>query len=436
VTDARSPNVGNQENPVSPATRRPVAWLAWALGGLAVAMFAAGVAFAVLSSFVGGAGLSGDFLIFVPYLAFPVVGALIASKRPENPIGWICLVVGLFWMLNVLGEGSDAYLRATDPGWARSTVTLDALAFWSWVPPVGLLGIYMILLFPDGKLPSRRWRPFAWFAGAVIALISVGFIFVPGPLEGHPGVRNPFGLEWLAWLADVAVFVILMLPLCILASAFSLVLRYRRSGGVVREQIKWLAAAASLVGLVYFGNLVSQLAFAPDSLADDASPPLWVEISRSMLLLSYPGVPVAVGFAILRHRLYDIDVIINRALVYVALTVSLASIYLGGVAALQYALRTLTGQEQQTQLAVVASTLAIAALFNPLRRRVQAFVDRCFYRSKYDAAKTLEEFGSRLRDETDLGTLGDDLVGVVRNTVQPAHVSFWLAPAHGKENDD
>ena len=415
---------------------RAASWLAWSLAGLSVVMFAAGVAFALLSFPVGGARLFGDLLIFVPFLAFPVVGALIASKRPENPIGWICLVAGLFWMHIVLGEGLDAYWRAAEPGWAPSTVTLDALTQWMWVPPVGLLGIYMILLFPDGKLPSRRWRPFAWFAGTVMALICVGFIFIPGPLEGHEGVRNPFGLEWLAWVADVAVLIVLMLPLCILASAFSLVLRFRRSGGVVREQIKWLAFAASLVGLVYFGNLVSQLVFAPDSLADDAATPLWIDISRSMLLLSYAGVPVAVGFAILRHRLYDIDVIINRTLVYTALTVSLASIYLGGVASLQYLLRALTGQEQQSQLAVVAFTLAIAALFNPLRRRVQAFVDRRFYRNKYDAAKTLEAFGSRLRDETDLETLGDDLVGVVRNTVQPAHVSLWLAPARGKENDD
>ena len=334
-------------------------------------------------------------------------------------------------MLIVLGEGSDAYWRATDPGWARSTVKLDALTFWGWVPPVGLLGVYMILLFPDGKLPSRRWRPFAWFAGAVMALISVGFIFVPGPLEGHGGVQNPFGLEWLVWLADVAVFVILMLPLCILASAFSLVLRYRRSGGVVREQIRWLAFAASLVGLVYFGNLVSQLVFAPDSLAGSAAP-LWAEISRSMLLLSYAGVPVAVGFAILRHRLYDIDAIINRTLVYGALTLMLASLYFGGVVVLQYALRATTGQE--SSLAAVASTLAIAALFSPLRRRVQAFVDRRFYRRKYDAERVLADFSATLRDETDLGRLDEGLISAVRETVQPEHAWLWLRPGIGPEN--
>jgi len=410
-------------------------WLAWALGGLSVAMFVAGVAFTILSLIAGVArpsGVVGGLAIFAPFLSFPIVGALIASRRPGNPIGWICLVAGLFWMQIVLGEGQSAYELATT-GTVTSSVTLDALLFWTWVPPVGLLGIYMILLFPDGRLPSRRWRPFAWFAGAVMAVICVGFIFVPGDLEGHPGVRNPFGLEWLAWMADVAVFIVLLLPLCILVSALSLVLRYRRSRGEVREQIKWLAFAASFVGLVYFGGLIGQLVFAPDSLAGDAESALWVDILNNMLLLSFAGVPVAVGIAILKYRLYDIEIIINRALVYGLLTATLALIYLGGVVGLQYTFRALTGSE--SQLAVVASTLAIAALFVPLRRRVQILIDRRFYRKKYDARKTLEEFGARLRDETDLESLSDDLVAVTRDTVQPAHVSLWLLPSERRSGE-
>jgi len=410
-------------------------WLAWLLGGLSVAMFVASVAFVILALFAGVAhpsGALGELVIFAPFLSFPIVGALVASRRPGNPIGWICLVAGLFWMLIIVSEGQSAYELATT-GTVTSSVTLDALTFWGWVPPVGLLGVYMILLFPDGRLPSRRWRPFAWFAGAVMAVICVGFIFVPGPLEGHPGVRNPFGLEWLAWLGDVAVFIVLMLPLCILASALSLVLRYRRSRGEVREQIKWLAFAASFVGLVYFGGLVSQLVFAPDSLADNTELALWVDILNNMLLLSFAGVPVAVGIAILKYRLYDIEIIINRALVYGSLTATLALIYLGGVVSLQYTFRALTGSE--SQLAVVASTLAIAALFVPLRRRVQVLIDRRFYRQKYDARKTLEEFGARLRDETNLGTLSDDLVAVARETVQPAHVSLWLREPESRSRE-
>ena len=402
---------------------RAASWLAWSLGGLSIIMFAAGFVFAVLSSFVGGAGVSGGFLIFMPFLAFPVVGALIASKRPENPIGWICLVAGLFWMLIVLGEGQSAYELATT-GTVKSSVTLDALTFWFWVPPVGLLGIYMILLFPDGGLPSRRWRPFAWFAGAVMAVICIGFIFIPGPLEGHPGVRNPFGLEWLAWMADVAVFIVVMLPLCMIASVLSLVLRYRRSAGEVREQIKWLAFAACFVGVTYLSGLIGQIFFVPESLESNAASPLWVSIANNLLLMSFAGVPVAVGIAILKHRLYDIEIIINRALVYGLLTATLVLVYFGGVVGLQYVFRALTGQG--STLAVVASTLFIAALFVPLRRRVQALIDRRFYRDKYDAQKTLEEFGSRLRDETDLERLNGDLISVVQDTVQPVHVSLWL----------
>ena len=386
-----------------------------------------------------GDGISVDyiskFLIYVPFLAFPIVGALVASRRPGNAIGWICLVSGLFWMQFALGDASNAYERATT-GSVTSSVKLDALTQGLWVPPVGLLGIYMILLFPDGKLPSRNWRPFAWFAGAVMVLIPVVFVITPGSLENHPGVRNPFGLESYPWLNLVAVSLILLLPLCVLISAASLVLRYRRSGEEVREQIKWIAFAASFVGVVYFGNLITQLFFAPDSLSANGTPPFWVELERNLLLLSFAGVPTAVGFAILKYRLYDIDIIINRALVYGSLTVMLALVYFGGVTATQTLFRTLTGQEQQPQLAVVASTLAIAALFNPLRRRIQSFIDRRFYRSRYDARKTLEAFSARLRDETDLDSLNAELMTVVRETMQPEHTSLWLRPNTGSPDQD
>jgi len=386
-------------------------------------MFVAGVALTLLS--LSGVpdtrpastwGAVGDLLVLVPFLAFPLVGALIASKRSHNPIGWICLTVGLFWM----------FLASVPVGSGPYPVTSYALSQGLWVPPVGLLGIYMILLFPDGKLPSRRWRPFAWFSGVVMALICISFVLVPGPLEDHPGVRNPFGLESYPWLGIVALFAVLLLPLCILTSAFSLVLRYRRSGGEVREQIKWLAFAASFVGIVYFGSLITQLLFAPHSLTPNGTTPLWVSLDQNLLLLSYAGIPVAIGFAILKYRLYDIDLLINRTLVYGFLTISLVAVYFGGVVRLQRLFTPLMGESNG--LATVASTLAIAALFNPLRRRIQSLTDRRFYRRKYDATKTLEAFGSRLREETDLDALSNDVVGVVSTTMQPAHVSLWLRP--------
>jgi hypothetical protein len=399
---------------------RASAWLAWSLAGLSVAMFLASVLLYILAHSSQDAPSSGtlsDLLLYVPFLAFPIVGALIASKHPNNPVGWICLTVGLFWMLILLGDSI--------PGSGPYPVTIDALTQAIWIPPIGLLGIYLILLFPDGKLPSRRWRPLAWLSGVVMVLASLGVTFAPGPLEGHPGVRNPLALEgappWV-WTAGIAI--LLLLPLCMIASALSLVMRYRRSGGVEREQIKWIAFAASVVGLLYLIAMVGSLFWGWGA----AGTPLWLALLQQAALASFTAVPIAVGLAVLRYRLYDIDLVINRTLVYGSLSALLALVYLGGVTATQTVLRALTGQEEQPQLAIVVSTLLIAALFSPLRHRIQAFIDRRFYRRKYDAAKTLETFSAKLRDETNLDALSDDLVGVVRETMQPAHVSLWLRP--------
>jgi hypothetical protein len=416
---------------------RVLAWLAWLLGGLSVAMFLAMVVLSVSSLYVGPSardasvwGVLGEMWGGVPLLAFPVVGALIASKRPENPIGWICLIVGLFWMLFGLEEGIGAYASARF-GQVRPPLTIEALNQGIWALPVGLLGIYMILLFPDGKLPSRRWRPLAWFSGALIALICVTFPLSPGPLGEHPGYSNPLGQEWLSWFVDVGTFVVLLLPLCILASALSLIFRYRRSGGEAREQIKWLAFAACFLGAIYLGGLLARILFAPESLKAGVPEPSWFSLIDSLGALGFASIPTAIGFAVLRYHLYDIDIIINRALVYGSLTVTLVVVYLGGVISLQGLFRAVTGQG--SQLAIVATTLAIAAFFNPARRRIQAFIDRRFYRRKYDATKTLQAFSVRLREETDLQTLNNALVGVVKETMAPAHVSLWLRPGQASE---
>ena len=407
-------------------SRRAAAWLAWSLAGLSVAMFLVGVALYVLARFVHGeaAGTTvGDVLIFLPFLAFPIVGAMIASRRPENPVGWICLAAGLLWMLIVSGDSI--------PSPVAHSVTIDALTQWIWVPPVGLMGTYLILLFPDGRLPSRRWRPLAWLSGVVMVLASVVFTLAPGPLEGHPGVRNPYGFEGLEgnpWAESAGVIIPALLPVCILASALSLMLRYRRSGGVVRQQIKWVTFAASLVGVAYLGVVIAGLFFTTEAAWGSEGTPLLLVVLQDVVLLSYAGVPVAVGFAVLKYRLFDIDVVINRTLVYGSLTAMLLAVYFGGVATTQAIFSALTGQEQQPQLAIVVSTLVIAALFTPLRRRIQSFIDRRFYRRKYDAAKTLEAFSAKLREETDLEALNSELLGVVRETMQPAHVSLWLRP--------
>ena len=412
---------------------RAASWLAWSLAVLCGAMFVASVAFYILArsalvpSSWGASQTVSGLLLFMPFLAFPVVGALIASRRPYNPIGWICLAVGLLWMLIAMIDYYSFYGLAR-PGSVPSPVGIYALSEWLWVPAVGLVGTYLLLLFPDGRLPSRRWQPLGWLSGVVIVLLSAGVLLAPGPLGGLEGVHNPFGLEAHPWLADAGIIIVPLLPLCILASALSLVLRYRRSGGEERQQIKWIAFAASVVGLLYLIAVVASAMFPSEESWFAPGSPLWLDLLSYAALLSFTAIPIAVGFAVLKYRLYNIDLLINRTLVYGALTATLALIYFSGVAMTQAIFRAITGQDDPPQLAVVVSTLVIAALFNPLRRRIQSFIDRRFYRRKYDARKTLEAFSARLRNETDLEALNNELVGVVRETMQPAHVSLWLRP--------
>jgi hypothetical protein len=417
-------------------SRRTASWLAWSLAALSMVMFLANVAFFVLTRVAQAEATSSlvtsrsiiDLLVFsMPFLAFPLVGALIASRRPHNPIGWICLAVGLLWMLLGLFDYYGVYGLAK-PDTVPFPVVIYALVEWLWLPTVGLLAIYLLLLFPDGRLPSRRWRPLAWLSGAVIVLLGVDSVLAPGPLTDLEGVRNPFGLEGAPWLVDAEIVLLLLFVACILASAVSLILRYRHSGGEVQEQIKWIALAGSFSGLLVFLTIVLGLLIVPEEFMRGSGGilPLWLQGLIFVMVLSFTGVPVAIGVAVLKYRLYDIDLLINGTLVYGSLTVSLAVVYFGGVTVTQAIFRALTGQEEQPQLAVVVSTLVIAALFNPFRRRIQSFIDRRFYRRRYNAAKTLEAFSAKLRDETNLDALSDELVGVVRETMQPAHVSLWL----------
>ena len=411
---------------------RGTSWLAWSLAALSVVMFVGSVALWVLAhsthvprsldADLTTGGLLGQAL----FLVFPLVGALIASRRPENPIGWLCLVDGLLWTTTDMLDYHSLYVMAS-PGSVPFPVGLAGVNHWLWVPTVGLLGTYVFLLFPDGRLPSRRWRPLAWLSGVVIASGSLGLMLSPGPLDMPRGIRNPFGLEAAPWVAVAAYAILPLLPLCMLASALSLVMRYRRSRGDVRQQIKWIAFAASLVALTYLIAIVA-LFIHPSEIWFAAGLPLWLDLIEYAALLSITSVPIAIGFAVLKYRLYDIDLIINRTLVYGSLTGALALVYFGGVTVTQALFRNITGQEQLPQLVIVVSTLLIAALFTPLRRRIQSFIDRRFYRAKYDARKILEAFSVRLRDETDLEALNEDLVEVVRETMQPAHVSLWLRP--------
>jgi hypothetical protein len=405
---------------------RRASLLAWALGGLSVIVLVASVPLYMLSSSAGVTGTIGELLRSSLFLVFPVIGALIAARRPRNPIGWILLADGLLWNLSGMMDYYSDY-GAASPGSLPFVVGMATINNWLWVPAVGLLGTYAFLLFPDGKLPSRRWLPLAWLSGVMIVLIGIQVGLTPGPLEGLGGVRNPWGVLVFPWMKSVPYLLVPLFLLCMVLSVFSLVLRFRRSRGEERQQIKWIAFAASLIGSLYVSAMIGSIVYPQETWFAPGSP-LWLIVLEYAALLSFPVIPTAIGFAMLRYRLYDIDVVINRALVYGSLTATLVLIYFGGVATIQSLFRTLTGQEQQPQLAVVVSTLAIAALFNPLRRSIQAFIDRRFYRRKYDATKTLTAFSARLRDEMDLESLESDLVSVIRETVNPYHVSLWLKP--------
>ena len=386
------------------------AWLAWSVWVLSVLMLPA-VVVQVALGWVGPTDLPFAVGFAALQLGAATTGAVIGSRLPGNAVGWIFLAMG-FLMGILFVAGSYAELGLAGPGDPSPGAVFAAwVGAWIFIPAAFGLPMFLLLLFPNGRFLSRRWRLAGWFLGFTVTFAAVVRAFRPGGIS-H-GLQNPLApggalgeaLGVLDTVTDV-----LALPAFVLAVA-GLVVRLRRSRGIERQQLKWFTYAAALVA----GGLATSIMIPDGALAD---------LAFLIGLLALAGLPIAAGMAILRHRLYDIDVVINRTLVYGLLTVSLALVYVGSVVSLQYLFRALSGGG--SQLIIVASTLAIAALFNPLRRRFQAFVDRRFYRSKYDARKTLEEFGAKLRDETDLEQLNAELVGVVRETMQPEHVSLWL----------
>jgi hypothetical protein len=413
-------------------SRRTAAWLAWSMWALSLpfAAFSGGV-LGFLSASARIYPDSGMIVLLASLaLTFATVGAFVASRRPENAIGWIFCAGGLVLGIVVsatnyaeyaLGAGSDQLPGVEYAAW---------VATWAPFPTLFLIATMLFLLFPDGKLQSPEWRFVAWTAVIASVMVALGeglgrenagtdYGSIANPVAVGGAVGN--AIDMLGGFGNV------FLILSFLASVPAPFIRLSRARGQERQQIKWFAyATAVMVG----GFLVTLLLGTGYS---ELSELMW-DLGWLIGIVGFAFLPVATAIAILKYRLYDIDRIINRTLVYAPLTATLVLVYFGCVVGLQYAFRALTGQE--SQIAVVASTLAIAALFNPLRRRVQAFVDRRFYRRKYDARKTLEAFSSKLRDETDLEALNDDLVGVVVQTMQPAHASLWLRPETGAKREE
>jgi hypothetical protein len=382
-------------------TRLP--WLLWAviLGWFAVAAGLGG------SAVDDGVGQFIAYTLFI--FAFTTVGALVASRRPRNPIGWVLMLSGLgYAVAGLTGSYAENELVRADPG--PGSTAAAWVSAWMWMLAIAPAATFGLLLFPDGRLPSPRWRKVAWLAAAALGAIVVGIAVAPGRLEGFP-IDNPLGVDALGDAPDlVAGAAGIGLIVAVAGSVASVVARFRRAGGVERQQLKWLTLAALALAGGVAGSVGVELAVGSSASA----------LSNAIVTLSLAAIPIAMGIGILRHRLFDIDLVIRRTLVYGALTATLAAGYLGCVLVAQLVV------SPQSDLAIAASTLAVAALFRPARARIQGAVDRRFYRRRYDAARTLEDFGGRLREEVELDALASELRSAVRETVQPAHLSLWL----------
>ena len=401
------------------------AWLAGYMCAISLLLTVPGLFLLVLSRSPANASVYAGAPVFdywlvntVVAISFSIVGAVIAPRLPpHNPTGWLFCTIGLIAAMRLLvAEYAIVTLLAEPGSFFGRLPGGDAFAWissWLWVVHLGLF-VYLALLFPDGRPPSPRWRPFAWLVGGVTVAGTVAVALWPETAAGFDFTDHPLGIEVATKTLNPVETLQYTLALVAVAS---LLVRLRRSMGVERQQIKWFAYAVSMLAISAI------LAYV----VSEAMNVGWLElVSSVMVMISVVGLPVAVGIAILRYHLYNIDLLINRTLVYASLTVVLALVYFGSVVIFQALFRALTGSE--SQLVVVASTLSIAALFQPLRRRIQSLIDRRFYRRKYDARKTLEAFSTMLRDETDLDSLSDEVVGVVRETMQPSHVSLWLRP--------
>jgi hypothetical protein len=388
-------------------------WVAWSMLAIFVAGYAVGVPLSVANG-----KIQQDSSLLLAFAAFMVVGAVIVAHRPGNAVGWIFSAIGLLTATGVVAAEYAAYVFRTRAGSAPGMVLAAAYNAWWWYPTLALVLVFTPLLFPTGRLLSARWRPVAVAAAVGTATIIALSVLQPTfQDEDHP-IRNPIGIAGIPDPEAGALGAVLfgLLLLCSVAAVLSVVLRFRRSQGVERQQLKWFTYAAALMGVFL---LLTDYLF-PQNLV--------VELLYG---LAVALVPVAAGIAVLRYRLYDIDRLVNRTLVYGALTALLGAVYAGAVLVLGQLFGGVEGGNPPTW-AVAGVTLAVAALFQPARHRTQAVVDRRFNRRKYDAAETIQAFSARLRDQIDLDTLAAELLAVVEQTMEPTRASLWLRPsAHG-----
>jgi hypothetical protein len=398
--------------------RRWTTWLAFALWlalvGLVVAI---GVMKAAGWHGSNNTSDTGLVALFVAFFSFATMGALVAAYVPRNPLGWIFLAISLGAAGGGVAENLAYHGLVHDPGSVPGAILFAWTYAWTWYPTVGLIA-FVLLLYPTGRPPAGRlWRVVAGGLGATLGAVTVLYMLYPGPLDGSDSKLpdNPVGLEVVGRVLNESrgsAIVNATVLLLMTAAATSVVWRFWKSHGDERQQMKWMAfAAVFLAGGAILPGLVG---------IEDTGD---VFFSFSILLL-----PVSLGIAMFKYRLYDIDRVINKTLVYGTVTVLLAGAYVGLVIAGQELSSSLVGSDN---LVIAVSTLVVAALFLPLRRQIQRFVDRRFYRGRYDAQRTLDAFAARLREQVDLDELALELRGVVTDTVQPTHASLWLREPAG-----
>jgi hypothetical protein len=391
---------------------RVVAWAIWATG---IAFAAVGLLLLAASFDVplpdswGFRGFTATFTV-----TFGTVGALIVAAR-RNVIGWLLLVAGVLSGIQCFAEEYAIFGIVARPGSLPAAAIVGWVNSWIWVITVALVAIFVPLLFPNGHFLSPRWRAVGVATIAAAIFLGAALALNEGPLNNAPFVTNPFGVAGFRAIDPISktsgpAFLIGYggMIACAAAAISSVVVRFRSSRGVERQQIKTLAFGGGIlvVGFLAGGGLQEQ-----------------GKIGQLFFIAAMQVVPVAVAVAVLRYRLYDIDLLINRAIVYGATTAAIGAAFFAGIVVLQAALRPLTGG---SELAVAASTLLCFALFQPIRRRVQSTVDRRFYRSRYDAGRTIDAFTARLAGQVDLDAVGAELTAAVGATVRPSHVSLWL----------
>jgi hypothetical protein len=383
-------------------------WVAWGLLALGLLGNAVGVVLSIANGeFLRNPGES--ILLTLAFGSFLIVGCLLLARRPDNVIGGIFTAVGLLTAIAVVAEGYAKYAYVYHPGPLPGRLVAAWVFGWIWAPTIMLTVVFPLLLFPTGRSLSPRWQPLTWLAvGVTVALTILSALSPTLPITQGHNIDNPIGVAAANQTGPLAAIVTSLSLFLVAAAVVSLVVRFRRSRGVERQQLKWFTYAGALVLLTPLGSL-----FFPSL--------------GNRFFVVVIALPVAVGIAILRYRLYDIDRLINRTLVYGLLTALLAGVYAGAVLILGQVFGGVSGDPPTW--AVAGATLTVAALFQPARRRIQAVVDRRFNRRKYNASKTVEAFSVRLRDEVDLDALVAELLAVADQTMQPATVSLWLRPA-------